>query len=260
MNIRIKGAVLVLNTIDHLETNKKVWVSHESLIFTEAADAYLYKKAQFVAEPSFSNGYVIPLKKDEDGTLVLDFIEVRFAFNIMQSKELSKVDLDEYWHIGTVELEKQKDARDWIRRGILNELFESFAECFLSEAYPMENLTCIKDTLIERLRECENRVTVEEILAFCRNDFKNQLVVNEEVPEHLIEETKTKFCKRIDTVNPFFEEIAMAAEIRLAALPQEVETEASMQEKLDAALTIEDYVKAVEIRNEMKEKGFTPKS
>lgn len=48
MNIKIKGTILVLNTIDNLEPNKKVWISRQSVMFSEEGEIYVDKKAQFV--------------------------------------------------------------------------------------------------------------------------------------------------------------------------------------------------------------------
>lgn len=264
MKIKITGKPLVLNTLDNLQPNKKVWLSHESLLFTKTNDFYIYKKAQFVGRASPDNGYIVPVELDEEGYLNVCFKEIRFAFNMSDDKELKDVDINEYLHLSNVEMEKQKDDRDWIRRSMIDDLFQSFSLCLLNDLCPMENLLCIHETLLDRIVSCEDKDLLEDLVEFCSRNFKEESLIassdeQAEALEQNLELLTAKLHKRVDEVQNLLDSLKVVATERVALLPQE-ETEESMQKDLDTAIAQEDYNKAVDIRNNMLGKGFKPNS
>ena len=258
MNIYIEGEILILNTIELLEINKRVWISHDSLILTETKDLYIHKKAQFVCQPSPNNGYVIPVTKKSENDLTLHVTEVKFAFNVTLPKHLMEIDLSDYHHLGNVTMQKQTDERDWIRRSTIYELFDALTKCILLDTYPMEHLICIHETFIQRIMICDNHDLLEEIKVFVYRGFKTEELFSEEVSEDDLKQLTLQLHKRVDEIQHLLDSLIQSVEQTIKQLPAE-ETEKSMQADLDAATEKEEWLKVKEIRQNMINKGFTPR-
>lgn len=254
MQIKIKGLPLVLNTIQYLEPLKEVWLCHNSIMFSENHEMYVYKNAQF--STTRTDNYNIPIQKDAEGVILIDFSEVGLAFNILSPRELEKYNKDDWYIVPDTPIETLKSEKDWIKRMSIDDALESFHTYFTDESYPDENLICLKETIILRLASYSDRTELEELIEHCKRDFEKEFKENngkEAIPERTLQ----KIFQKLEETRPYLHEIQTAAENRLLQLPAQ-ETQESMQKDLNAALELEDYTKAEEIKNNMLAKGFTP--
>ncbi len=177
--LKIKGKILVLNTIDNLGANQIVFIARNSIMVASTGDLYLYKFAQFVTSKVDLSGYIIPVEKDEQGSLSVDFSEVKFAFDTCSEKEALTLD-KEVWLSCKVELEKQKDDIDWINRYNLDELFTHF-DALLTNSDLSSQYYQTKQLFIEKIQKSSDLEALQEIVDYCNIDYAQRIEDNTEI-------------------------------------------------------------------------------
>lgn len=258
-NIKVKGNILILNTIDNLEVGADVKIPTNSIAVCEDGRCKLHTKAQFVTKEISMDGYIIPLKKESDGVLLLDFSEVRFVFGRLAIEDFDK--LSKSWVEYSAICEKQKTDVDIFSRYPLDDLSSAFWHTVYAETQNKERVINLVSLFKKKISTTDDIKDIEYQLETYDKDFLQDLEKSNEYDDET-ERTKDKdyFIKNI---KPHFDKVVKALHERidnLKSLSADNMSEEEMQKILKEYLEKEDYINAGLQRDKMKLKGFTPQS
>ena len=258
-NINVKGNILILNTIDNLEPDLDVKIATNSLSVCEDGRCKLHMKAQFISKDLTVDGYIVPLRKEKDGSLLLDFSEVRFVFGRTSIEDFDKLSKD--WVEYSAICEKQKTDTDIFSRYPLDDLSGAFWHTIYAETQNKERVVNLVSLFKKKIANTTDIKDLQYQLEVYNKNFLQDLEESKDYDEEV--ERANDIDHFVKNIKPSFTKIVKSLEARIAelkTLTADNMSEEEMQKILKEYLEKEDYINAGLQRDKMKLKGFTPQS
>lgn len=258
-NIKVKGNILILNTIDNLENDSYVRIATNSIAVCEDGRCKLHMKAQFVTKEITMDGFLVPLKKEKDGSLLLDFSEVRYVFGRLSVEDFDKLSKD--WVEYTAICEKQKAEVDIFSRYPLDDLSGAFWHSVYAETQNKERIVKLVGLFKKKISTTDDIKDLEYQLNVYNKDFVKELENSNEYDDET--ERASDIDHFVTNIKTHFDKVVYALQQKIAelkTLTADEMPEDEMQKLLNEYLEKEDYPNAGLMRDKMKEKGYVPKS